>query len=82
MVARVVWDHEAAGSSPVTSIPENRLETFVSRRLFLLYRKLYRTSDCPGGSDTPIQKKRVYARAFNSYGFLTLRKSTVFHMRV
>ena len=30
MVARVVWDHEAAGSSPVTSIPENHLETFVS----------------------------------------------------
>ena len=29
MVARVVWDHEAAGSSPVTSIPENHLETFV-----------------------------------------------------
>jgi hypothetical protein len=34
LVARVVWDHEAAGSSPVTSIPENRLEMFVSRRLF------------------------------------------------
>ena len=30
MVARVVWDHEAAGSSPVTSIPENHLKTFVS----------------------------------------------------
>ena len=34
MVARVVWDHEAAGSSPVTSTKikavENHLETFVS----------------------------------------------------
>ena len=38
MVARVVWDHEAAGSSPVTSIPENHLETFVSGCFFVLYR--------------------------------------------
>lgn len=44
MVARVVWDHEAAGSSPVTSIPENHLETFVSGWSFCIIPHIYRAA--------------------------------------
>ena len=43
MVARVVWDHEAAGSSPVTSTIQRSVRTYVLTLLFLLYRIFYRT---------------------------------------
>ncbi len=43
MVARVVWDHEAAGSSPVTSTKTTQKRLFPGG-LFVLYRIFYRAA--------------------------------------
>ena len=43
MVARVVWDHEAAGSSPVTSTKTTQKCLFPGG-LFVLYRIFYRAA--------------------------------------
>ena len=74
MVARVVWDHEAAGSSPVTSIEENHLRTRVFRWFLFVVPQLIPHLRQPRRGTSPRQEKRRLFVACNSDGSLTFWK--------
>ena len=74
LVARVVWDHEAAGSSPVTSIEENHLRTRVFRWFLFVIPQLIPHLFQPRRGMSPHQEKGAISVACNSIGSRTLWK--------